>query len=134
MSADSIGLIAGIVCSVLLFGLLAVGAVLVIRDTIRQRGNWGINFKQAVCTQCGTPMPMVRKPANWRQAMWGGGTCPECGFELDKWGRPVEGQNAPAKWKVLRAAEEAEEREYRPKRRDERIRDVNDQTQRGERP
>jgi hypothetical protein len=133
MPDDSM-LLGVIALGVLLFGLLAVGAVLVIRDTIRQRGNWGINFKQAVCTQCGTPMPMVRKPANWRQAMWGGGTCPECGFELDKWGRPVEGQNAPAKWKVLRAAEEAEEREHRPKRRDERIREVNDQTQRGETP
>ncbi|HEY7156048.1 MAG TPA: hypothetical protein VH575_18940 [Gemmataceae bacterium] len=134
MSADSIGLIAGIACSVLFFGLLTVGTVLVIRDTIRQRGKWGINVKTVACTQCGTPMPTVRKPANWRQAMWGGWTCPECGFELDKWGRPVEGQDAPAKWKVLRAADEAEEREHRPKHRDVRIREVNDQTQRGDTP
>jgi hypothetical protein len=118
----------------LIFGLAVVGMVFVIRDTIRQRGNWGINLKQAVCTQCATPMPMVRKPANWRQALWGGGTCPECGFELDKWGRPVEGQTAPAKWKVLRSVEEDERIERRPQRRDERIREVNEQTQRGDAP
>ena len=91
--------------SVLIFSPLAVGMALVIRDTIRQRGKWGINFKRAVCTRCGTPMPMVRKPANRRQALWGGGTCPECGFELDKWGRPIaiEEQNTLAKWAILRA-------------------------------
>ena len=117
---------------VAIFSLLAIGAALVIRDTIRQRGIWGINFKQAVCTQCDTPMPMVRKPANWRQAMRGGGTCPECGFELDKWGRPIERQNTLAKWAVLRAAGAADEREHQPRRRDDRIRNVKDQTQQGD--
>ncbi len=133
-TVDLMGMIAAIAISVVVFGLLGAGAVLVIRDTIRQRGNWGINTKQVVCTQCDTPMPMVRKPANWRQALWGGGTCPECGFELDKWGRPVEGQNAPAKWKVLRDRDEAERRERPARRRDERIRDENDRTQRGDAP
>ena len=113
------------------FGALAVGAVLAIRDTIRQRGKWGINLKPGPCLQCGTPMPIIRKPANLRQAMWGGWTCSECGLELDKWGRPVEGQ-APGKWAVLRAIEEIDERQHRPQRRDERILNVNDQTQRGD--
>jgi hypothetical protein len=133
---DLIGMIAVIALAVVIVGLLTVGAVLGIRDTIRRRGNWGINFKQAVCTQCDTPMPMVtvRMPTSWRQAMWGGWTCPECGFELDKWGRPVEGQDTPAKWKVLRAAEDAERRERRPRRNDERIRDYNNKTQRGDAP
>jgi hypothetical protein len=117
-------------------GLLLLGGfaviALMIRDTIRQRGKWGLNFKPTACTECGTPAPQVRLPANWRQATWGGWTCAECGLELDKWGRPIEGQNAPAKWKVLRAAEEAKQREHRPKSPDERIREVNDQTQRGD--
>ncbi|HTU19643.1 MAG TPA: hypothetical protein VMG10_16400 [Gemmataceae bacterium] len=129
------GTIAAIAFSVLIFGLIAVGAGFVIRDSIRRRGNWGWNFKQAICTQCGTPMPMMfRKPTSWRQAMWGGWTCAECGFELDKWGRPIEGQDAPAKWNVLRAVEEVEKKGQRPPPRDERIREMNDQTQRGDAP
>ena len=129
MSADLLGMIAVIAFAVFLFGLLSVGAVLIIRDTIRQRGNWGINLKPGPCRQCGTPMPMIRKPANWRQAMWGGWTCAECGLELDKWGQPVEGQN-PGKWAVLRAVEETEQEEPPQTPQDERIREVNEQTQR----
>jgi ribosomal protein L37E len=124
--------VAIVVFSVLFFGALTVGAVLVIRDTIRQRGKWGINTKPGVCTECGTPAPLVRKPANWNQALWGGWTCSECGFELDKWGRPIEDQNTLAKWAVLRAAEETGQREHPLKRRDDRIRNANDQTQQGD--
>ncbi len=40
-----------------------------------------------VCDVCGTKMPMVRKPANWRQALWGGWSCPNCRTEFDRWGR-----------------------------------------------
>lgn len=115
----------------LFFGALAMGMVLVIRDTIRKRGNWGINLAPGPCLQCGTPMPIIRKPAHWRQAMWGGWTCSECGLELDKWGRPVEGQT-PGKWAVLRAIEEIDEREHQPQHCDDRIHNVNDQTQRGD--
>jgi hypothetical protein len=134
MSIELFGLLVIIALGVVIFGLVGVGAFLVIRDTIRQRGVWGINLKPAVCTQCGTTMPTVRKPANWRQALWGGGTCPECGFELDKWGRPVEDQNTLAKWNVLRAAKETERGEHGLRHRDARIRDANDQTQRGDAP
>jgi hypothetical protein len=41
------------------------------------------------CTDCGAPVPVIRKPANWRQALWGGWTCPRCGSEYDRWGRKV---------------------------------------------
>lgn len=133
MNAESSILIdiAFTIFGVLFLSALAVGTVLVIRDTIRKRGNWGINLKPSPCFQCGTPMPIVRKPASWRQAMWGGWTCSECGLELDRWGRPVEGQ-APGKWAVLRAISEIENRETSPQRHDERIQNANDQTQRGE--
>ena len=40
-----------------------------------------------VCEVCGTKVPTVRKPANWRQALWGGWSCPTCGTEFDRWGR-----------------------------------------------
>jgi hypothetical protein len=83
---------------ILVFGLLLTGAVLVVRDTIRKRGRWGINLSPPECRQCGTAAPVVRKPANMRQAMWGGWTCAECGLELDKWGHPVDDQSFPAKW------------------------------------
>ena len=116
----------------LIFGALGVGLYLVIRDTSRQRGNWGMNFKQVICTHCDTPMPMVRKPANWRQALWGVGRAPNAVSSWISGVVPVETQNTAAKWAVLRAAEEAEEDERRPPRRDKRIREANDQTKREE--
>jgi hypothetical protein len=108
---------------IVMVGVLLFGLVLVVRDTIRRRGNWGINFKSPACTECGEPVPLVRKPANWRQALWGGWTCSQCGFELDKWGRPVENQETLAKFAVLRTAREAADRERRQQPgQDERIR------------
>ena len=87
-----------IALAVAVFGLLAVGVFFMVRDTIRQRGRWGICLSQPQCHKCGEPVPLVRKPAHWRQAMWGGWTCTQCGFELDKFGHPVEDQPFPAKW------------------------------------
>lgn len=46
--------------------------------------------KPRVCPECGTPAPKFRQPANRRQALWGGWTCPECGCEMDRRGRKVE--------------------------------------------
>lgn len=41
------------------------------------------------CPRCGHPLPRVRSPKNFRQAMWGGSTCQGCQTEFDKWGRIV---------------------------------------------
>ena len=74
--------------------VLLVGAVLVTRDTIRKRGRWGVNAKGLAgvpCPRCGEPLPAVRVPENLNQTLWGGATCEECGCEVDKWGREVEG-------------------------------------------
>src|SRR5437867_873440 len=87
--------------ALLMFSALLTGLVFVVRDTIRRRGMWGVNFRPGECVKCGEPAPLFRKPANFRQAMWGGWTCKYCGFELDKWGRPVAEQPLPAKWAVL---------------------------------
>ena len=46
--------------------------------------------KPVDCPDCGEPMPRFRKPANRRQALWGGWTCPKCGCEVDRKGRKVE--------------------------------------------
>ncbi|MEM1347772.1 MAG: hypothetical protein AAGI01_04385 [Myxococcota bacterium] len=41
-------------------------------------------LKSRVCAACGHPLPKFRNPANLRQAMWGGWTCPVCHAELDR--------------------------------------------------
>ena len=49
-------------------------------------------FKKPVsCGACGTELPKFRKPANFKQAMWGGHTCGTCGAELDGRGRVKSG-------------------------------------------
>lgn len=74
----------------ILFGLGGVIAALVVivRGT-RRRDAMGINFKSIQCPKCGTPVPLVRAPSSFRQAMWGGCSCRKCGTEIDKWGRDV---------------------------------------------
>ena len=39
------------------------------------------------CEQCGTQLPMIRKPTNTLQAAIGGWTCKNCGAEVDADGR-----------------------------------------------
>ena len=46
--------------------------------------------KPKPCAECGAPAPKIRKPANRRQRLRGGWTCPECGCEMDRRGRKVE--------------------------------------------
>lgn len=87
---------------------LALGLFLVIRDTRRQQGRWGINPGQSKCPLCEEPIPMVRIPKSVQQALWGGWTCSQCGLELDKWGRPTPKQNPQSKWFVLSELERQE--------------------------
>ena len=49
-----------------------------------QKGRWGINLERENCPDCGEPMPRIRRPRSIKQALWGGGTCPQCGCEMDK--------------------------------------------------
>ena len=63
---------------------------LVIRDTLRGNGRWGISFRGRACPACGTPLPLIRRPQNERQRLWGGSTCQKCGAEVDKWGKIVD--------------------------------------------
>jgi hypothetical protein len=41
------------------------------------------------CPRCGEYLPKFRAPRSWRQALWGGSTCPHCGCEVDRRGRVV---------------------------------------------
>jgi hypothetical protein len=76
---------------VVIFGLLSVGMVLVLYGTIAQN-RWGINVGPVSCPRCNTPFPPHRHPQDTRQALWGGGTCANCGTEVDKWGRELSWQ------------------------------------------
>ena len=49
----------------------------------------GLLQKPKPGAECGTPAPRPYKPANRRQKLWGGWTCPECGCEMDRRGRKV---------------------------------------------
>ena len=52
----------------------------------------GLALPGEECSECGETIPLVRKPANWRQGLWGGWTCPHCGCEFDRWGRCIGGK------------------------------------------
>ena len=86
---DDVAVIAIVSLAIVMCLALAVASALVIRDTVRGRGNWGVNLRAVHCPSCGEPAPVVRRPKNLREALWGGCTCPRCGAEYDKWGRPV---------------------------------------------
>jgi hypothetical protein len=53
-------------------------------------GKLGINTKTVTCPRCGLKAPMIRMPANLRQALWGGWTCVQCHCEFDKYGREID--------------------------------------------
>jgi hypothetical protein len=69
--------------------LFVVGLVLIIRDTSRRSGRWGINLRRVACPRCGAMTGPLRVPKSGRQALWGGRTCRSCGCEMDKWGRDI---------------------------------------------
>lgn len=89
MNSDALAITIAAVLSAVVFVPLLVGGVLVVRDTLRGRGRWGVNLKPVRCPECGETPPAVRRPKNRRQALWGGHTCDNCSTEFDKWGHRV---------------------------------------------
>ena len=65
-----------------------IGILLVALGTIFQT-DWGINLRPVTCPCCNQAFPKARKPRSLREALWGGGTCTNCGCEVDKWGRRI---------------------------------------------
>jgi hypothetical protein len=90
--SDTLITVIGVACGGTVFLTLLIGLVLVIRDTARGKGAFGMNFKAVSCPACGEPAPTIRAPKNFRQAMLGGCTCPKCGAEYDKWGQRIGGE------------------------------------------
>jgi hypothetical protein len=73
-------------------GLLVFIAVLKIFN--KKNSKWGVNLKRVYCPVCDTKQPFIRFPDSFRQAMWGGTTCPKCHTHLDKWGQVIPEQQA----------------------------------------
>jgi hypothetical protein len=60
------------VLTVMVFGLAILIATLAVGAVWPRKGKWGINLSKVFCPRCAEPMPMIRKPNNQRQALWGG--------------------------------------------------------------
>lgn len=60
-----------------------------IHSLTQRRDSKGLNLSTTRCPKCDRPLPRVRRPASWQQAMYGGSTCRHCGTEVDKWGREI---------------------------------------------
>lgn len=52
--------------------------------------NLGINLGRVYCPKCNEKQPIIRKPKNKRQALYGGHTCRRCGTEMDKYGTEIK--------------------------------------------
>lgn len=52
------------------------------------RANWA----QMTCPTCAARQPLWRQPASFRQLMWGGWTCANCGTEMDRHGKAIDRQ------------------------------------------
>ncbi len=68
------------------FAITVVMAAVIVIAIWPREGKWGINLSRVFCPKCKEPMPMVRRPRNERQRLWGGWTCPKCECEMNKYG------------------------------------------------
>ena len=49
-----------------------------------------INTKKVRCPNCRSLQPVIRKPSNKRQKLFGGWKCKECNCEMDKFGKKLD--------------------------------------------
>lgn len=73
-----------------LYSAVLAACLIVVFIGTALRWKAGINTATVNCPNCSAVPPFIRKPANFRQAMWGGYTCTQCSSEIDKWGRKVD--------------------------------------------
>jgi len=62
----------------MLMGLLAIGLLS------------GSSLPAPKCPTCETQQPPIRTPKSFRQLVWGGWTCTQCGTEIDRHGRAID--------------------------------------------
>jgi hypothetical protein len=90
------GLVSSGVLLACMAAVLFIGLALVAYGTIA-KNDWGVNLDPVRCPRCNTDLNVsVRSPKSRRQALWGGTRCPNCGCEVDKWGRVIGGGKASA--------------------------------------
>ena len=65
--------------------ILIIGIYLIILVN-KKDSKFGINLKRVFCPKCNLKQPIIRKPENERQILFGGHTCENCGTEMDKYG------------------------------------------------
>ena len=56
----------------------------------KNKSKYGVNLKRVYCPVCHTKQPVVRMPANFSQALYGGTTCLNCHANLDKYGDVIQ--------------------------------------------
>ena len=70
--------------------IVVAAAIIALYKFWPKSGKMGINLEPVNCPDCDEELPPTRKPANIRQLLWGGNTCPACGCELDKYGSKID--------------------------------------------
>ena len=68
------------------YGIIALIFIVFFYKKSRDKSNLGINLNRVYCPNCQTKQPIIRKPANQRQTLYGGHTCSKCNTEMDKYG------------------------------------------------
>lgn len=81
------------VSELITYGIIALVLIIYFVIKSRDKSKYGINLKRVYCPTCQTKQPIVRKPANERQALYGGHTCSNCKTEMDKYGRAITSEN-----------------------------------------
>ena len=74
------------VASLVSYGIIALVLIVFFIKKSRDKSSLGINLNRVYCANCQTKQPFIRKPANERQALYGGHTCNNCKTEMDKYG------------------------------------------------
>lgn len=75
----------------LLIAIIVIGMIFIIVVSFfaNKNSKWrkfGISPGGKHCPKCGNRLPIVRKPKNTNQALFGGWTCKKCKSEVDKFG------------------------------------------------
>jgi hypothetical protein len=70
--------------------ILSIPMIFIIRSTKNRKGKMGINLNDVNCPGCDLELPYFRIPKSFSQVMFGGNTCPNCGCEVDKWGKRIK--------------------------------------------
>tara|TARA_B100000929_G_scaffold265418_1_gene232461 strand:+ start:335 stop:598 length:264 start_codon:yes stop_codon:yes gene_type:complete len=86
--------------NVFLIGIASGIILLVLMTFIKKDSKYahlGINLNRIYCPICGKKQPIVRKPNNERQTLYGGNTCQNCDTEMDKFGTEIKVENSDRK-------------------------------------